>query len=198
MVYPGAKSFYYTDMTNQNTTRDYDRLLAQADLIYDMTAINRALDELATQLIADYADQDPVMLCVMNGSVMTAGHLLPRLPFKLELDYIHATRYGDKTMGGELVWQSQPTMSIKDRHVVLIEDIFDEGLTLAALRDYCDQAGALSVRCVCLLDKQREGKLGKQPEYIGLTVPDRYVFGFGMDVEGYWRNLPAVYAMKDS
>ena len=175
-----------------------DSLLAEADLLYSMDDINQALDKLAEAIERDYAELNPVMLCVMNGAVMTAGHLLPRLPFRLELDYIHASRYGDKTVGGELVWQSQPSININDRHVVLIEDIYDQGLTLAALREFCNEAGAISVRCVCLFDKLREDKVGPLPEYLGLSVPDRYVFGFGMDVAGYWRNLPAVYAMKDS
>ncbi len=177
---------------------EYDAMLAQAERLYGMDEINAALDRIAGALLRDYAELNPVMLCVMNGAVMTAGHLLPKLPFKLELDYIHASRYGDKTIGGELVWQSQPSIDISNRHVVLIEDIFDEGLTLAALREFCVEAGALSVRCACLLDKLREDKVGPLPEYIGLTVPDRYVFGFGMDVGGFWRNLPAVYALKES
>ena len=176
---------------------DYDIMLAQSERLYGMDDINEALDRIAEALLSDYAGLNPVMLCVMNGAVMTAGHLLPKLPFKLELDYIHATRYGDKTIGGELVWQSQPSIDISNRHVVLIEDIFDEGLTLTALREFCLEAGALSVRCACLLDKLREDKVGPLPEYIGLTVPDRYVFGFGMDVEGLWRNLPAVYMLKE-
>lgn len=176
---------------------EIDALLQNAELLYDMTQINVALDEIAAELIEHYQGKKPVMLCVMNGSVITAGHLLPRLPFVLEQDYIHATRYGDKTVGGELAWQAKPNIDIKGRHVVLIEDIFDEGYTLAALRKFCQQAGALSVRCACLLDKQREGKVGPPPEYIGMTVPDRYVFGFGMDAGGYWRNLPAIYMMKE-
>jgi hypoxanthine phosphoribosyltransferase len=183
-------------MKNETMTQ-METMLRHAELLYSMADIELALDKLAAQLHRDYADKDPVMLCVMNGAVMTAGHLLPKLLFALELDYIHASRYGDKTVGGELIWRSQPTIDIRGRHVVLIEDIFDEGITLAALRTYCHEAGADSVRCACLLDKERDDKKGPLPEYIGLTVPDRYVFGFGMDVEGYWRNLPAIYAMKE-
>lgn len=174
-----------------------EEVLANADLLYNMNEINAALDRLAAALQQDYADKNPVMLCVMNGSVITTGHLLPKLPFALELDYIHASRYGDKTVGGELVWQAQPSIDIQGRHVVLIEDIFDEGVTLAALREYCHEEGALSVSCACLLDKEREDKMGPLPEYIGLTVPNKYVFGFGMDAAGYWRNLPAIYMMRE-
>jgi len=177
---------------------EYEAILGQSDLLYSMDDINHAMDQLARELVHDYADKNPIMLCVLNGAVMTAGHLLPRLSFKLELDYIHASRYGDKTVGGELLWRAEPTIKLEDRHVVLIEDIYDEGITVAALREYCRKAGALSVRCVALLDKKRPEKVTPLPEYIGLTVPDRYVFGFGMDVEGYWRNVPAIYAMKES
>ncbi|WP_438971038.1 phosphoribosyltransferase family protein, partial [Methylophaga sp.] len=113
-------------------------------------------------------------------------------------DYIHASRYGDKTVGGQLIWRAEPSVELKNRHVVLVEDIYDEGITVSALRKYCLEAGALSVRCATLLDKDRPRQIEPLPEYIGLTVPDRYVFGFGMDVEGYWRNIPAIYAMKES
>ena len=176
---------------------EYDELLSKSDLLFDMDQISAALDSLAKQLQQDYADKLPVMLCVMNGSVITAGHLLPRLNFKLEQDYIHATRYGDKTVGGDIRWQVKPVTQLQGRHVVLIEDIFDEGVTLAALREYCVGEGAASVKCVCLFDKDHNNKVGIRPEYIGLTVPNRYVFGFGMDMAGFWRNLPAVYALKE-
>jgi hypoxanthine phosphoribosyltransferase len=177
---------------------EYDAVLAKADLLYNMEEIDAALAQLAEKLTADYADKNPLMLTVMNGAVMTAGYLLPKLKFKLEIDYIHASRYGDKIIGGDLNWHSQPTIALKNRHIVLIEDIYDEGITLNALRQFCIEAGAASVRCVALVDKLHNNKTGTVPEYIGLTVADRYVFGFGMDVEGYWRNLPAIYAMKES
>ncbi|HEC75542.1 MAG TPA: hypoxanthine-guanine phosphoribosyltransferase [Methylophaga aminisulfidivorans] len=177
---------------------DYEQLLLHADLLFDHQQINTALEDIADKLKQDYADKKPLLVCVMNGSVITAGHLLPKLNFALEQDYIHATRYGDQTVGGELQWRAKPNAELSGRHVILIEDIFDEGVTLAALREYCHAAGAVSVSCVCLFNKQHNNKIGTHPEYIGLEVPNRYVFGFGMDVEGLWRNLPAVYAMKES
>jgi len=177
---------------------EYDAILAQAELLYNMDEIERALEQLAEKLTADYADKTPLLLTVMNGAVMTAGYLLPKLKFKLEIDYIHASRYGDKTTGGELNWHAQPTLNLSNRHVILIEDIYDEGITLTALRRYCLEAGAASVRCLALVDKLHDDKTGLVPEYIGLTVANRYVFGFGMDVEGFWRNLPAIYAMKEA
>lgn len=167
-----------------------------AECLYSMTEINTALEQVANKLTSDYAEANPLLLCVMNGSVVTAGHLLPKLNFPLEIDYIHASRYGDKTVGGELTWHHLPLTSLENRAVLLIEDIFDEGVTLQNLRHYCQQAGASSVKCVTLIEKLHNNKVASPPEYIGLTIPDRYIFGFGMDYQGYWRNAPGIYAVK--
>lgn len=169
----------------------------QVECLYSLADIDAVLDNLAARLNQDYAGKNPLLLCVMNGAVITMGQLLPKLEFALQIDYIHATRYGDKTFGGELVWQAQPQTAIANRHVLLIEDIYDEGHTLIALREYCQQQGAISVACLALADKQHANKAGQPPEYIGLQVPDRYVFGFGMDVQGYWRNAPGIFALTE-
>jgi hypoxanthine phosphoribosyltransferase len=176
---------------------DLQEIFNNSEQLYSMTDIDNALERLAALLTKQYANSKPVMLCVMNGSVITVGHLLPKLTFALELDYIHVTRYGEKTIGGELKWLHKPITELKNRDVVLIEDIFDEGVTLKALREYCEQAGANSVSCVTLIDKAHDNKVGSPPEFIGLTVPDRYVFGFGMDYQGYWRNAPGIYAVGE-
>jgi hypoxanthine phosphoribosyltransferase len=179
-------------------TTTYEQLMQQSELLYDLSAIEQALDSVAEQLNRDYAELNPLLLCVLNGAVMTLGYLSARLRFPMEQDYIHASRYGDKTVGGELSWKAAPQTALANRHVLLIDDIYDEGVTLAALREHCEQAGASSVRCMVLADKQHDKKHGPRPEYIGLSVPDRYVFGFGMDYEGYWRNLPSIYALKET
>ena len=169
-----------------------------ADLLYSQADIEHALDQLAFAITEQFSDLNPVVLCVMNGSVVVTGHLLPKLHFPLELDYIHASRYGEKTVGSELKWLHKPITPLANRTVILVEDIFDEGVTMQALRKYCQQAGASSVSCVTLIDKEHANKVGIQPEFIGLTVPDRYVFGFGMDYKGYWRNAPGIYAVKEA
>jgi len=171
-------------------------VLDTADLLYSLDEIEQALNSLAESLSQHYADSNPLLLCVMNGSVVTTGNLLPKLNFPMELDYIHLTRYGDKLEGGELEWLHQPVTSLKDRAVILVEDIFDEGITINALREYCLEQGVASVKCLTLIDKLHNNKLAAQPEFIGLTVPNRYVFGFGMDYQGYWRNAPGIYAVK--
>jgi hypoxanthine phosphoribosyltransferase len=168
-----------------------------ADLLYSLADIEQALDQLAIKVTEQFSDSNPVILCVMNGSVIVTGNLLPKLNFPLELDYIHASRYGDKTVGSELNWFHKPATKLANRAVILVEDIFDEGVTMHALREYCKKSGAKSVSCVTLVDKSHNNKIGETPEFIGLTVPDRYIFGFGMDYKGYWRNAPGIYAVKD-
>jgi len=171
-------------------------LLERSERLYESTEIQSALTQIAEQLTAHYAERNPLILCVMNGSLMTLGHLLPQLAFPLEIDYIHASRYGDETVGGEVKWFHQPASSLAGREVILVEDIVDQGHTLTVLRQYCLEQGVKSVSCATLVSKADVEKVGEPPEFIGLTVPNRYVFGFGMDYEGYWRNLPDIYAIS--
>jgi len=172
------------------------QIFEQADQLYSLDDIDQALNQLAAALETEFADKNPLLLCVMNGSVVTIGHLLPKLSFLFELDYIHLSRYGDKVTGGQLNWLHKPSTAMPRRDVILIEDIFDEGITLQALREYCYSQQAQSVSCVALINKLHDNKTGIPPEFIGLTVPDRYIFGFGMDYQGYWRNAPGIYAVK--
>ncbi len=190
----------YNDLllfNHENNVEHLQHIFDNADKLYSMNDIDAALCCLADELTQQVANSNPLFLCVMNGSVLTTGHLLPKLNFPLELDYIHVSRYGEKTVGGELNWFHKPTTELKDRTVIIVEDIFDEGITLQALREYCEQSGAKSVSCVALIDKLHGNKTGVLPEFIGLTVPNRYVFGFGMDYQGYWRNAPGIYAVKE-
>jgi len=173
------------------------KVLDTADQLYSMAEIEQTLERLASELTEKYSELNPLLLCVMTGSVMTAGHLIPKLHFPLELDYIHASRYANKTTGGVLHWHHQPITALSGREVLLIEDIFDEGITVETLRAYCLKQGAKSVTCVALVNKIHQTKRGTLPEFIGLSVPDRYVFGFGMDYQGYWRNASGIYAVKD-
>lgn len=174
-----------------------EQVRAQAECLYTSSDIDTVLEQLAQTLTEHYAEANPILLCVMNGSLVTLGQLMPKLPFLCQVDYIHVSRYGEQITGGELIWHHHPVTDLTARHVILVEDIVDRGDTLVALREYCHQAGAESVRCMTLIDKQGVEKKGLSPEFVGLTVPNRYVFGFGMDYQGYWRNLPGIYAVQE-
>lgn len=167
-----------------------------AELIYSRQDIEQTLDRLAEKLNRDLAGQKPVVLVVMTGGIVTAGHLITRLEFDLELDYIHATRYRGDTKGRDVQWLAQPRLSLRDRPVLLVDDILDEGHTLVAAIRYCREQGARSVTTVVLVEKVHDRcHPNLVVDYIGLQVPDRYVFGYGMDYRERLRQLPEIYAL---
>jgi hypoxanthine phosphoribosyltransferase len=119
------------------------------------------------------------------------------LNFPLEFDYVHATRYGAETSGGALQWVVEPRTQVKGRVVLLLDDILDEGITLAAIRQHLLDAGAAECITAVFADKEIGKDKPLHADFVGVSLPNRYVFGYGMDVKGAWRNLPAVYAMKE-
>jgi hypoxanthine phosphoribosyltransferase len=173
-----------------------NQVFAEADCLYNQEQVEQQLDRMAEEINARYANSNPIFLCVMTGAVVPAGHLLTRLNFPLELDYIHATRYAGATTGGELTWETEPSISFQDRNIIIFDDILDEGVTLAALVDYCRQLGALEVATAVLVEKLHDRKQGILADFVGLEIEDRYVFGYGMDYHGYLRNIPGIYAVK--
>jgi len=172
-------------------------VLESADCCYNSEQLSQALDRLAQRISEEYADKNPLFLCVMNGGLMTTAQLLLRLSFPLQYDYIHATRYRGNTRGGELHWYAKPSISLENRYVLLVDDIFDEGITLAKLVDYCRESKAQQVESIVLVNKKHDRKDGPVPEYVGVEVEDRYVFGFGMDYKGYLRNANGIFAVKE-
>jgi hypoxanthine phosphoribosyltransferase len=132
----------------------------------------------------------------MNGAMIPMGMLLPELDFPLQVDYLHATRYRNETSGGELQWLASPKINLKDRTVLLVDDIHDEGITLEHIKTYCQDQGAAQVYSAVLVNKVHDRKNNTRADFIALEVPDRYVFGFGMDYKGMLRNASGIYAVK--
>ena len=179
------------------TPREAQHLLDQAECIFTEAEISVVLERLATEITARLARTFPLVLPVMGGAIVFAGQLLPQLQFPLEFDYLHVTRYRGNTYGGEMEWRVLPGKSVVGRDVLVIDDILDEGETLAAIRDKLMSMGAARVWSAVLTDKDNGLDKPIQADFVGLKVPNRYVFGCGMDVHGLWRNLPAIYALKD-
>lgn len=171
----------------------------QADVLFSAAAVSAAVDKVAAAINATpaIADTHPLLLCVMTGGVVFTGQLMTRLDFPLDFDYLHVTRYGQDLSGGALSWRAAPWKSVKDRTVVVVDDILDEGVTLAVVRERLLQMGATAVFTVVLADKENGKKKPIEADFVALSVPDRFVFGYGMDAHGAWRNLPAIYAMKE-
>ena len=191
------------DTVNQKETLNLN-LETDADLIISEDKIDQAIIVLAKQLNdyfnqPEFSDQTIVAYCVMNGGLYFSGQLLRYLSFPLQLSYLHASRYGNNTSGSELHWTVCPTKEyIEGNHVILLDDIFDQGLTLEAIDKECRSLGAASVHSVVLTDKLHHIKptSGFKPDFVGLEVENRYIFGCGMDYQGLYRNLPAIYALK--
>jgi hypoxanthine phosphoribosyltransferase len=173
-----------------------NQLLSDSDLIHTQEAVDAAITCLAVEIAQDLQTKSPLIFTVMNGGLYFAGQLLPQLHFPLETDYLHATRYNGETFGKEIHWRVDPTQTVKGRVVLLLDDILDEGHTLAAIRDKCLALGALEVKIAVLTEKLLDHAKPIHADYVGLTLPNRYVFGCGMDIYGWWRNLPEIRALK--
>ncbi len=172
------------------------RILSDAELIYSAEVVTAAIHKVAHELTQALSGQKPLVLSVMGGAVVFSGQLLPLLNFALEFDFVQATRYHDQNHGSDLIWRVLPTRKVQGKTVLVLDDILDEGITLAAVRDKCLELGATRV-LVAVLSEKDTGKLKPiKADFTGLTLPNRYVFGCGMDVYGWWRNLPAIYALK--
>jgi len=176
---------------------DLNKILREADCLYRPGQIHEALEDVASHITRDFYDKNPIVVCVLNGGLVVSGQILPMLAFPLEVDYVHATRYRENVGTDQLKWISGPHCDAKGRTIILIDDILDEGTTLAGIIEYYKKAGAAKVVSVVLIEKDRKRKVDITPDFVGLKVPDRYVFGFGMDYKGYWRNAPGIYAEKE-
>ena len=168
-----------------------------ADLLYSEKEVEAALDKMAEQINVLLADRDPLLLCVMNGGIVVAGKLIARLRIPLTIDAINASRYQKQTSGGSIEWILKPGEPLEGRTVLIIDDILDEGITLAAIYQYCLDQGATSVYSAVLVNKILDHEKSITPDFIGLEVPNRYLFGYGMDYKGYLRNAPGIYACKE-
>jgi len=174
------------------------QLLERSEVLFTAAEVEAAVGRLADEIAQALADREPLVLCVMSGATVFAGRLLPLLSFPLEFDYVQASRYQNGTTGSEeVVWKMSPGENVRGRTLLLLDDILDEGHTLAAVRKKCLEAGAARVLIAVLTEKDTGRAKPIAADFVGLRVPNRYVFGCGMDVYGWWRNLSAIHALKN-
>ena len=172
-------------------------ILQQAELLCSAEQVQASLHKVARQINAALADTYPLVLSVMGGAVVFTGQLLPMLDFPLDFDYVHVSRYGAARHGGQMHWKVEPHENVRGRVVLVLDDILDEGHTLAALRQRVLELGASKFYSAVFADKRHGRAKPIHADFVGMELPDRFVFGYGMDIEGAWRNLPAVYAVKE-
>ena len=178
------------------TQEEADRVYRDADQLYSLEEIETAMDNMAEEITQELQNSDPIVLGVMNGGLIPAGRLLSRLDFPLRQDYIHATRYRENTSGRDLQWVKKPDFPIENRTVLIVDDILDEGYTLEALIKACEEMGAKQIYSALLCEKEHDRGVDIDGDFVGVKVPDRYVFGYGMDYKGYLRNAPGIFAVK--
>ena len=185
------------------STPDLREVLATAEVIHDRATLEAAIERMAGEIAGEYANdaRAPLYITVMHGGLPFAASLameLGTLGIDLEFDYLHATRYRGQTSGSGLAWLHRPATAMQGRRVLLADDILDEGHTLLAVKRWCEDQGAADVRVAVLAEKLHDRRVeGVCADYIGVEVPDRYVFGYGMDYHEQGRNLPAIYALAE-
>lgn len=186
------------NMPRHLSKQELERILSHSECLITSAEINAAYDRLAAQLNLHYAGLNPIVIVVMNGGLIPAGKLLTKLTFFHRMEYLHATRYRDNEGSAELVWKQRPNIALEKEHVLLIDDIFDEGVTLKTIVTALAEQRPASLRCCVLIDKIHERKVaGFKADFVGTSVPDRYLYGCGMDYHGYLRHLPGIYALAE-
>ncbi|MGQ3887731.1 hypoxanthine-guanine phosphoribosyltransferase [Legionella sp. CNM-1927-20] len=166
--------------------------------LYTTKEVEAALDRMAINIHQELYDKNPIILCVMIGGLVPMGNLLPRLDFPLEVDYVHATRYKGDIKASDLVWKVKPSLNLTGRTVLVVDDILDGGLTLAAIIKDVKAMGATKVYSAVLVDKHHKRVPNglENADFVGLRVDDHYIFGYGMDYNEYLRNAPGIFVVS--
>ena len=172
-------------------------ILKSSTLIADKQEVGAAVKFLGEIVNAHYGDREIILLIVMTGAVMPAAWLAAELKMPVQMDFVHATRYAGQTEGGEIEFRVPPRLNLEGHDVLIIDDIYDIGLTLQMIEGYCESRGANSVNSAVLVRKIHDRETtGKLPRFIGMEVEDKYIFGCGMDVYENWRHLDEIRALE--
>lgn len=174
------------------------KLHQSSTVLFEQQEIDRGIAQIALETSKAIADSYPLVLCVMNGGLYFTGQLMRHWQFPLTLDYVHATRYRLSTLGSDVVWKAYPQNDIKDRHVIIVDDIFDQGYTLQDITEYCLKHGAKSVKSCFLIRKSHARKKADiDADFVALECSDHYIYGNGMDLKSHFRNLKDIYALSE-
>ncbi len=175
---------------------DIKAVSSRASCLFDQQAVDAVIDAMAAAISERLENSNPVLLTVMNGGLILAGELATRLHFPLQMDYLHASRYRQGTSGSDLRWKHYPELELRGRVVLIIDDILDEGDTLAAILQFVQQQGADAVYSAVLVNKMHDRKAADvSADFVGMEIEDHYLYGYGMDYRGYLRNAPGIYAV---
>jgi len=167
-------------------------------IVYTEEEVRSAVLEMARKLGQDYQDKNPIVVCILKGGVFFYADLCRGMNCHLELDFLAASSYGSGTVSsGNLKIKKDMEHSVIGRHVILVDDIIDSGLTLTQLKMLMEERGAASVVTCCMLDKKIRHPDALQPDYAALECPNEFVVGCGLDYAEYYRSLPYVAVLKE-
>ena len=171
-------------------------LLKKTELVFSTEQVQAAVAKVANELNErfNYVESDtfPLFLGVMGGSVVFTGQLLPQLTFPMEFDFLHVSSYGTDDHGNEVIWKVIPRRNVMNRVIVVLDDVLDDGETLFQVQKRLIEMGAAKVILVVLGEKHTGTKKQVLVDHVGMPLPNKFLVGFGLDVEGYWRNLPDI------
>lgn len=185
-------------LTDQEDIDDPRSLLERSRVIFDRDQVRAAVDRMAAEINSHYGDRRIVLVGVMTGAILPMAWLATRLQMPLAMDFVHATRYRGGLHGSELEYRVPPRLNLEDRDVLVVDDIFDEGNTLAAIKGSVERRRARSVSTAVLVRKMHDRGLPRDYcDFVGLDVPDVYVYGCGMDAYEEWRHLDHILALED-
>lgn len=181
-----------------NTPKDIEAILKQSKCLYTLEEVDQAIDQLAQAITVQLAEDNPLLLCVMIGGMFITSALSLRLDFPLNIDFLHVSRYRGQMRPGDLHWHVEPHFSLKDRTILIVDDILEGGVTLASIIDYCHTHKARAVHTAVMLDKDHPRQSGglEQADFTGLSAEDSFIFGYGLDYDEYLRNVPGIYAVS--
>ncbi len=179
-----------------NLNEEIRRVADEAECLYSNADLSTQLDRIAAEITACLQETHPIVLCVLNGGIIPTSELVMRLNFPLEMDSIKASRYQGATRGGDIQWMLEPGLSLQDRTVLIVDDVLDEGITLAAIKRYCEARGAAAVHAAVIVEKILNKPKPAQADFIAVKADDRYLFGYGMDYKNHLRNRPGIYACQ--
>jgi len=170
----------------------------QAHILFSREEIETMVKRLAAEIKKDYQGKHPLLLGILKGSFMFMADLIRFLDFPLEIEFIRLSSYGrDRSTSGKIKVVQGLRPSIKDRDVFVIEDIVDTGLTISFLLDYLQKKKPASLKLCALTDKPSRRQIPVTIDYLGFTVPNKFIVGYGLDWDEKFRNLPDICVLED-
>ena len=166
-------------------------------VLFDAPAIHKRLEEMASQIMADYPDRELTVIAILTGSLMFMSDLLRRIPLPLKLDCLSVISYHGKAQtSGDVIFKQLDVPDVAGRDVLILDDILDTGRTLAAVREKLETAKPRSIRICVLLSKRKERARNVDADYMGFEIDDEFVVGYGLDFMERYRNLPYIGVLK--